>query len=178
MENLKKYYTETIKPELKEKGGFKNIMEVPKILKIVINRGLGEAIGNSKIVDQTLKHLEVITGQKAVKCVSKKAISNFKIREGQVIGAKVTLRADKMYDFLSKMLNIVLPKIRDFRGIPINSFDGQGNYTLGLKEEGVFAEVTEDLDKSRGFDITFVTSAKNDRDARLLLDGFQFPFRK
>jgi large subunit ribosomal protein L5 len=176
--NLKKEYKEKISKELKEKHKL-GAMRVPALEKIVINRGLGEAVTNAKIVDYTADQMQALTGQKPVLTKAKKSISNFKIRDGQVIGCKVTLRDDKMYDFLTKLLRIALPKIRDFRGVPKNSFDGRGNYTLGIKDDTVFPEVVFDkVDRVRGFDITFVTTTDNDKEAYDLLDMLGMPFRK
>jgi large subunit ribosomal protein L5 len=176
--NLKKEYKEKIAIALKEKYSL-GAMSIPRLEKIVINRGLGEAVTNSKVVDYTADQLKALTGQKAVLTVAKKSISNFKIRDGQVIGCKVTLREDKMYDFLTKLLKVGLPKIRDFRGVPKNSFDGRGNYTLGIKDDTVFPEVVFDkVDRIRGFDVTFVTSTDNDKQAYDLLDMLGMPFRK
>ncbi len=176
--NLKKEYKEKIAQELKSKHGLGS-MRIPKLEKIVINRGLGEAVTNSKVVDYTADQMKSLTGQKPVLTVAKKSISNFKIRDGQIIGCKVTLRDEKMYDFLTKLLKVALPKIRDFRGVPRNSFDGRGNYTLGLKDDTVFPEVVFDkVDRARGFDITFVTSTDSDKEAYDLLDMMGMPFRK
>lgn len=177
MSTLKKRYNEKIKSELKESFKIKNIMEVPRLEKIVINRGLGEAVSNTKVIESTVEILKNITGQKPILTKAKKSISNFKIREGNIIGCKVTLRSDKMYDFLTKLLNITLPRIRDFRGLPTKSFDGRGNYTLGIKEDTIFPEALEEFDKSRGFDITFVTSTSDNRKAYELLKHFGMPFR-
>ena len=179
MSTLKKRYFELVKVGMLEKHGYRNPMMVPKILKVVINRGFGEAISNSKVIEQSMDDLLAITGQKPVLTKSKKSISNFKLRENQVIGCKVTLRSDRMFDFLTKLIHIYLPKIRDFRGIPINSFDGRGNYTMGIKDDSIFHEVSfEKFDKARGYDITLVTSASSDHEAEDLLRFFGFPFRK
>ncbi|MDA1353000.1 MAG: 50S ribosomal protein L5 [bacterium] len=177
MATLKEKYKTEIRKALKEKFGYSNDMETPKLEKIVIHRGLGEATSNSKCVDLTLEQFQAITGNKPLATRSKKAISNFKLRENQVIGCKVTLRDDKMYDFLTKLINIVLPKIRDFRGVPNKGFDGDGNYNLGLKEDIIFPEVDYDkLDKTRGMDITFVTSAHTKEEAYELLVQLGMPF--
>lgn len=179
MSVLKRFYEDNIKKNMMDKYKYKNPMMVPKILKIVINRGLGEAMTNPKVVDFSMNQLLMITGQKPVKTLSKTAISNFKLRKNLPIGCKVTLRKLKMYHFLTKLLNIYLPKIRDFRGLPLNSFDGHGNYTFGIKEDSIFHEVPlEELDKVRGYDITIVTTAKSDLEAQDLLKFFGFPFRK
>lgn len=179
MTTLKDKYKNEISKDLMAKNGYDNVMKIPRLEKIVINRGLGEATSNSKVVEYAYEQLLYITGQKPVKCRAKKSVSNFKLREGQFIGCKVTLRSKKMYDFLSKLVNVVLPKIRDFRGIPKNSFDGRGNYTLGIKEDAIFPEFSADkIDRPRGFDITFVTSAATDKEAYDLLAAFGMPFRK
>ena len=175
--NLKEQYKMTIKDMLQQKFKYNNVMSIPKLEKIVINRGLGEVLTNSKVVELTYNQMAVLSGQKPVLTKAKKAISNFKIRKDQVIGCKVTLRSQKMYDFLTKFMFIVLPKIRDFRGVPKNSFDGRGNYTLSLKEDSVFPEIEIEADRLRGFDITFVTSAESDEEAKVLLEAFGMPFR-
>lgn len=177
--NLKEKYKQEVVKALQEKYNFKTPMQIPAIEKIVINRGLGEAVSNSKVVEYTAEQLQLLTGQKPVLTRAKKSISNFKIREGQVIGCKVTLRSEKMYDFLTKLLKISLPKIRDFRGTPKNSFDGRGNYTLGIKDDTIFPEVVFDkVDKTRGFDITIVTTTNSDSEAYDLLNMLGMPFRK
>lgn len=179
MFTLKKHYETNVRTAMSEKFQYGNVMEVPKIVKIVINRGLGEAVTNSKVVESSMDQLLAISGQKPVATKSKKSISNFKVRENQIIGCKVTLRSKKMYDFLTKLLNVALPKIRDFRGLPNNSFDGRGNYTLGIKEDSIFPEVHLDqLDRVRGYDITVVTTAKTNDEAFELLKQMGFPFRK
>lgn len=179
MSTLKEKYIKEIKEELQKKFGYKNPLEVPKLEKIILHRGLGEAVGNSKLVEITREQFQTITGTKPLLTKAKESISNFKLREGQVIGCKATLRNDKMYDFFTKLINIVLPKIRDFRGVPSRSFDGRGNYTMGLKEDIIFPEVNYDkLDKIRGMDITFVTSAKTNEEAYELLALFGMPFQK
>lgn len=178
MSTLKDQYKKDIIKELQKKYNYKNIMEIPRLEKIIINRGLGEAINNSKVIDQTLEQFRSITGQKPLVTRAKKSISNFKLREGQIVGCKVTLRNDKMYDFLTKLLKIALPKIRDFRGVSSSGFDGRGNYTLGIKEDVIFPEVRLDnLDRPRGMDICFVTTAKTDIEAYDLLTAFGMPFR-
>ncbi|RAP35217.1 50S ribosomal protein L5 [Candidatus Marinamargulisbacteria bacterium SCGC AAA071-K20] len=177
--NLKKKYENEVKKDLLKKFDHLNVMSIPKIEKIVINRGLGEAVSNSKVVELTIDQFLRITGQKPVPTKSKKSISNFKVREGQVIGCKITLRSKKMYDFITKLINISIPKIRDFRGLPKKSFDGRGNYTLGIKEESIFPEINVDnIDKPRGFDICFITSTDKDEEAYALLELLGFPFRK
>jgi len=172
-------YKKDIVPSLKEKFSYKNIMEVPKLEKIVVNMGVGEATNDSKILDSAVKDLETITGQKAQIRKSKKSISNFKLREGMAIGAKVTLRKRNMYEFLDRLIAIAIPRVRDFRGIPDKSFDGRGNYTLGIKEQVIFPEIDVDrVNKIIGMDVTFVTSAKTDNEAYELLLAFGMPFRK
>ncbi len=179
MSTLKKHYLSVVRSTMKEKYNYSNIMEVPKLVKIVVNRGLGEAISNSKVVDYSMDQLLAITGQKPVLAKAKKSISNFKLRQGQPIGCKVTLRSEKMFDFMTKLIYTALPRIRDFRGIPINSFDGRGNYSLGIKEDNIFPEINlANMDRVRGFDITIVTTAKNDEEAYELLKLMGMPFRK
>jgi large subunit ribosomal protein L5 len=179
MSTLKKQYKETVFDKLNEKHTYKSTMMVPKLVKVVLNRGIGEVTSSSKVVEQTVEQMHAITGQKPVLCRAKKSVSNFKIREGQVIGCKVTLRGDMMYEFLTKFINICLPKIKDFRGLPGKSFDGRGNYTIGIKEDIIFPEVNyEKVDRVRGFDMTFVTTAATDQEAYDLLELCGFPFRK
>ena len=172
-------YKKEIIPSLKEKFSYQNVMEVPKLEKIVVNMGVGEATGDSKILDNAVKDLETITGQKAQIRISKKSISNFKLREGMAIGAKVTLRKRNMYEFLDRLIAVAIPRVRDFRGIPDKSFDGRGNYTLGIKEQIIFPEINVDkVNRIIGMDVTFVTSAKSDNEAYELLLAFGMPFRK
>lgn len=176
---LKKKYLEEVVPALKEKYQYKSVMQVPKIQKVVINQGLGIAVGDKKIVDTSLDELSKIVGQKAVPTRSKKAISNFKLRENMPIGCKVTLRGERMYEFLDRLLSVALPRVRDFKGISDKSFDGRGNYTLGVTEHIIFPEI--DIDKIAritGMDITLVTSAPNDAEAYSLLQLLGFPFTK
>ena len=162
-----------------EKFGYKNIMQVPKLNKIVINMGVGEAKDNSKVLDSAVKDLEIIAGQKAVITKAKKSIANFKIREGLPIGCKVTLRGEKMYDFADRLINLALPRVRDFRGVSANSFDGRGNYALGIKEQLIFPEIEYDkVDKVRGMDVIFVTTANTDEEARELIRLFGMPYVK
>ena len=162
-----------------KKFGYKNIMQVPKLDKIVINMGVGEAKDNAKVLDAAVKDLETISGQKAVLTRAKKSVANFKIREGLAIGCKVTLRGEKMYEFLDRLVNLSLPRVRDFRGVNPNSFDGRGNYALGIKEQIIFPEIEYDkVDKVRGMDIIFVTTANTDEEARELLTLFNMPFKK
>jgi len=159
--------------------GYQNIMEVPKLDKIVINRGVGEARENAKVLDVAVKELETIAGQKAVVTKAKKSVANFKVREGMQIGCKVTLRGDRMYEFLDRLVNLSLPRVRDFRGVNPNSFDGRGNYALGIREQLIFPEIEYDkVDKTRGMDIIVVTTAKTDAEARKLLELFNMPFQK
>ncbi|MGE5496914.1 MAG: 50S ribosomal protein L5 [Syntrophothermus sp.] len=173
-----KYKTE-IAPELKKRFSYKSDMQVPKLHKIVINMGVGSAVSDPKNLDEAVKDLETITGQKASVRLARKSISNFKLREGMKIGAMVTLRRDKMYEFLDRLITIALPRVRDFRGIPDKSFDGRGNYTLGIKEQIIFPEINVDkVTKILGMDITFVTTAKSDNEAYELLTAFGVPFRK
>jgi large subunit ribosomal protein L5 len=175
---LRKLYDDVVRKRLLEKFGYKNTMEVPKLEKIVINMGVGEAAGDSKKLDAAVAELMAIAGQKPVKTIAKKAIAGFKIREGQAIGCKVTLRKARMYEFLDRLVTIALPRVRDFRGIPGNrGFDGRGNYAMGLKEQIVFPEINYDrVDTIRGMDIQFVTTAKTDKEAKALLKAFDLPF--
>ena len=175
---LEKYKAEIIS-NMTEKFSYKNIMEVPKLEKIVVNMGVGEAANDSKILDIAVKDLETITGQKAQIRLAKKSISNFKLREGMKIGAKVTLRGRNMYEFLDRLISVALPRVRDFRGIPDKSFDGRGNYTLGVKEQIIFSEIDVDkVNRILGMDVTMVTTAKTDNEAFELLSGFGLPFKK
>jgi large subunit ribosomal protein L5 len=164
---------------MQKKFGYKNVMEIPKLDKIVVNMAVGEAKDNSKILESAAKDMEIITGQKPVMTKAKKSIANFKIREGMMIGCKVTLRGEKMYDFADRLINLALPRVRDFRGVNANAFDGRGNYALGIKEQLIFPEIEYDkVDKIRGMDIIFVTTAKTDEEARELLTLFNMPFSK
>ena len=179
MSRLKDLYNDQIKDAMVKKFGYKNPMEVPKLDKIVINMAIGEAKENSKILDVAMKELETIAGQKAVLTRAKNSIANFKIREGMPLGCKVTLRGDRMYEFLDRLVNLSLPRVRDFRGVSADSFDGRGNYALGIKEQLIFPEVEYDkVDKVRGMDIIFVTTANTDEEARELLTLFNMPFAK
>ena len=179
MSRLKDQYTAEIVPALTKKFGYENVMQVPKLDKIVINMGGGEAKENPKALESAVADLEQITGQKAVLTKAKNSIANFKIREGMNIGCKVTLRGEKMYEFLDRLVNLALPRVRDFRGVNPNSFDGRGNYALGIKEQFIFPEIEFDkVDKVRGMDIIFVTTAKTDEEARELLTLFNMPFAK
>ncbi|MGO0122794.1 50S ribosomal protein L5 [Desulfothermobacter acidiphilus] len=175
---LKKKYQEEVVPALKDKFGYKNVMQVPRLIKITINMGLGEAVQNPKVIDAAVEDLKAITGQMPQVTRAKRSIAGFKLRAGMPIGLKVTLRGQRMYDFLDKLVNIVLPRVRDFRGVSPRSFDGRGNYTLGLREQIIFPEIDYDkVDKVRGMDITIVTSAKTDEEARELLRLLGMPFR-
>ena len=179
MNRLEKEYKEKIVPSLTEKYNYKSIMAVPKLDKIVVNMGVGDATSNSKLIDAACDDLKTITGQKPIITRAKKAIAGFKVREGQAIGCKVTLRGDNMYNFLDKLISITLPRVRDFRGISPKSFDGRGNYTLGLTEQLIFSEIDYDkVVKVRGMDIVFVTTAKTNEEALDLLKGFGMPFKK
>ena len=179
MSRLKEQYQKEIVDAMIKKFGYKNIMEVPKLDKVVINMGVGEAKDNAKLLDAAIADMEKITGQKAVVCKAKKSVANFKIREGMPIGCKVTLRGEKMYEFVDRLVNLALPRVRDFRGVNPNAFDGRGNYALGIKEQLIFPEIEYDkVDKVRGMDIIFVTTAKTDEEARELLTQFNMPFTK
>ena len=179
MSRLKDTYQNEIVDAMIKKFGYKNIMEVPKLDKIVINMGVGEAKENAKLLDAAIADMELITGQKAIATKAKNSIANFKIREGMPIGCKVTLRGEKMYEFLDRLVNLALPRVRDFRGVNPNAFDGRGNYALGIKEQLIFPEIEYDkVDKVRGMDIIFVTTANTDEEARELLTQFNMPFAK
>jgi len=176
---VKELYLNEIMDAMTKKFGYKNKLEVPKLNKIVINMGVGEAKDNSKLLDAAVKDLEIIAGQKVVVTKAKKSVANFKLREGMPIGCKVTLRGDKMYEFADRLINLALPRVRDFRGVNANAFDGRGNYALGIKEQVIFPEIEYDkIDKVRGMDIIFVTTAKTDEEARELLTLFSMPFKK
>ncbi len=176
--NLKTLYQETIVPKLKEQFSYTNIHQVPKVVKVSVNRGLGEASQNAKALESSLSELAIITGQKPVVTRAKKAIAGFKIREGMPVGMMVTLRADRMYSFLDRLINLALPRIRDFRGVSPKSFDGRGNYTLGIREQLIFPEVEYDsVDQIRGMDISIITTAKTDEEGRALLKEMGMPFR-
>ena len=179
MSRLHDLYTSEIVDAMVKKFGYKNIMEVPKLDKIVINMGVGEAKENSKILETAVKELETIAGQKVVTTKAKNSVANFKIREGMPIGCKVTLRGEKMYEFLDRLVNLALPRVRDFRGVSADSFDGRGNYAMGIKEQIIFPEIEYDkIDKVRGMDVIIVTTAKTDEEARELLRLFNMPFKK
>ncbi len=179
MSRLKEQYQNEIVDAMIKKFGYKNIMEVPNLDKIVVNMGVGEAKENAKLLEAAIKDMEAITGQKAVATKAKNSIANFKIREGMAIGCKTTLRGEKMYEFMDRLINLALPRVRDFRGVNPNAFDGRGNYALGIKEQLIFPEIEYDkVDKVRGMDIIFVTTAKTDEEARELLTQFNMPFAK
>lgn len=179
MSRLKETYLNEIKDAMQKKFEYKNEMQIPKLDKIVINMGVGEAKENRKVLDTAVKDIETITGQKAVVTRAKNSVANFKLREGQPIGCKVTLRGEKMYEFLDRLVNLALPRVRDFRGVNPNAFDGRGNYALGIKEQIIFPEIEYDkVDKVRGMDIIFVTTANTDEEARELLTLFNMPFAK
>jgi large subunit ribosomal protein L5 len=174
---LKEHYQKEVRRKLQDEFGIENPMAVPKIEKVVLNMGMGEAIQNAKILDAAVDELATITGQKPVVTKAKKSIASFKLREGQSIGAMVTLRGEKMYEFLDRLINIALPRVRDFRGVPTKSFDGRGNYTLGIRDHLIFPEIDPGkVDKSKGMNITIVTTAKNDEQARVLLRELGMPF--
>ena len=177
MARLKEFYSQDVAPAMMKKFGYKNVMEIPKVEKVVINMGVSDAVGNPKALDAAVADLTQIAGQKPIVTKAKKSISAFKIREGMSIGTKVTLRGERMYHFLDKLLNVALPRVRDFRGISAKAFDGRGNYTLGVKEQLIFPEIEYDkIDKIRGMDITVVTTAKTDEEARELLKLMGMPF--
>ena len=179
MSRLRDTYENEIKKAMTDKFGYKNVMQVPKIAKIVINMGVGEAKENAKVLESAVKDLTTIAGQKPVITKAKKSVANFKLREGMSIGCKVTLRGDKMYEFTDRLINLALPRVRDFRGVSADSFDGRGNYALGIKEQIIFPEIEYDkVDKVRGMDIIFVTTANTDEEARELLRLFGMPFQK
>jgi len=179
MARLKDFYKETVVPKLTKDLGVKNAMQVPKLVKITVNMGVGEAVADRKVMDAAVADLTKITGQKPKLCLSKKSIASFKLRENLAIGAKVTLRGERMWEFFDRLVTIAIPRIRDFRGINARSFDGRGNFSLGVKEQIIFPEIQYDqIDQLRGMDITITTTAKDDKQGRALLTAFNFPFRK
>jgi large subunit ribosomal protein L5 len=179
MARLQTLYRETLVPKLKAELGLTNTMQVPKITKITVNMGVGEAVADRKVVDAAVGDMTKITGQKPALCKSRKAVASFKLREGLPIGCKVTLRGERMYEFLDRLIAIAMPRIRDFRGVSPRAFDGRGNYTLGVKEQIIFPEIQYDtIDQLRGMDITITTTARDDKQGRALLQAFNFPFRK
>ena len=179
MSRLRDKYNDEIKDAMIKKFGYKNVMQIPKLVKVVVNMGVGEAKDNAKVLDSAVKDLTEIAGQKPVVTKAKKSVANFKIREGMPIGCKVTLRGERMYEFTDRLVNLALPRVRDFRGVNPDAFDGRGNYALGIKEQLIFPEIEYDkVDKVRGMDISFVTTAETDEEARELLRLFGMPFRK
>ena len=178
MARLKEYYRDKVVPQLMERFAYKSVMEVPRLVKITINMGVGEAINDKKVIENAAGDLEKISGQKPVVTEARKSIAGFKVREGWPVGCKVTLRRDRMYEFLDRLISVSIPRIRDFRGLNGRSFDGRGNYSMGVKEQIIFPEIDYDkIDAIRGMDITLTTSAKTDAEARALLESFSFPFR-
>jgi large subunit ribosomal protein L5 len=176
---LKEFYRETVVPELFKEFKYKSVMEVPRITKITLNMGVGDALTDKKVLENAIADMEKISGQKAIATKARKSVAGFKVREGWPIGCKVTLRGERMYDFLDRLISISIPRIRDFRGLNPKSFDGQGNYSMGIKEQIIFPEIEYDkIDKLRGMDITITTTAKNAEESRALLSAFKFPFRK
>ena len=179
MARLKEVYVNEVAPQMMKKFGYKSVMQIPKLDKVVINVAYGDAIQNSKVLDAIVTDIRTITGQQPVLCKAKKSVANFKLREGMVIGVKVTLRGEKMYEFIDRFFNLALPRVRDFRGINPNAFDGRGNYSIGIKEQLIFPEIEYDkIDKVRGMDICFVTTSKTDEEARELLSLMGAPFEK
>jgi large subunit ribosomal protein L5 len=179
MSRLREFYKDTVVNQLKEQFGFKSVMEVPRLEKITLNMGLGEAIGDKKIVQHAVDNMTMIAGQKPVVNLARLSVAGFKVREGWPIGCKVTLRSERMYDFMDRLVSIAIPRIRDFRGLKANAFDGRGNYSMGIQEQIIFPEIDYDkIDAIRGMDITFTTSAKNDEEARALLTAFNLPLKK
>jgi large subunit ribosomal protein L5 len=179
MARLKDYYNSSVAPAMMKKFGYKSVMEIPKLDKVVVNVGAGEAKENAKVIEAIMNDIALITGQKPIICKAKKSVANFKLREGMPIGVKVTLRADKMYEFVDRLFNVAFPRVRDFRGINPNSFDGKGNYSTGVKEQLIFPEIEYDkIDKVRGMDINFITTAKTDEEAKELLSLLGAPFVK
>ena len=178
MARLQQHYKDVVVGKLTEQFGYKNVMQVPKITKITLNMGLGEAVGDKKIVDNAMNDMALICGQKPVMTRARKSVAGFKIREGWPIGCKVTLRRERMYEFLDRLISVAIPRVRDFRGISGKSFDGNGNFSMGVREQIIFPEVEYDkIDALRGMDITITTTARNDEEARALLAGFEFPFK-
>ena len=179
MTRLEKFYKDEVVPKLMQQFGYKNVMEVPRITKIALNMGVGEAVGNKKILENAVADMAKISGQKPQVTKARKSVATFKVRDGLAIGAKVTLRGARMYEFLDRLINVAMPRIRDFRGVNPRSFDGQGNYSFGVKEQIIFPEIAYDqIDQVRGMDITITTTARDDKAGRALLEAFNFPFRK
>lgn len=178
MSRLQTFYKDTVVPQLMEQMGFKNVMEVPRFSKVTLNMGVGEAVGDKKVMDRATADLEQIAGQKPIVTLARKSVASFKIRDGWPVGCKVTLRRERMYEFLDRLVNIAIPRIRDFRGLNRKSFDGNGNYSMGVKEQIMFPEIDYDkIDMIRGLDITITTTARNDEEALALLQAFNFPFK-
>lgn len=178
MARLQEHYRDAVVPSLRERFGYQNIMEVPRITKVTLNMGVGEAVGDKKVMDNALNDLTLISGQKPVVTLARKSIAGFKIREGWPIGCKVTLRRDRMYEFLDRLISVAIPRIRDFRGFSARSFDGRGNYSLGVREQIIFPEIDYDkIDRLRGLDITITTTARSNEEGQALLGAFNFPFR-
>ncbi len=179
MSRLQQYYRETVVPQLQEKLGLSNPMQVPRITKITVNMGVGETVRDRKIIDHAVGDMTKITGQKPLVRNARRSVASFKIRDGWPVGCKVTLRRERMYEFLDRLINVAIPRVRDFRGLNVKSFDGRGNYSLGVREQIIFPEIDYDqIDELRGMDITITTSARNDEQGRALLEAFNFPFRK
>ena len=179
MSRLQNYYKETVVPELQKKFGYENVMQVPKITKVTLNMGVGEAVGDKKVMERAVGDMEAIAGQKPIVRLARKSVATFKIRDGWPVGCKVTLRRERMYEFIDRLVNIAIPRIRDFRGLNRKSFDGRGNFSMGVKEQIMFPEIDYDkIDAIRGMDITITTNAKTDDEARALLKAFNFPFRE
>ena len=179
MSRLQEYYRDTVVPELMKKLSLKNVMQVPRISKITLNMGLGEAIQDKKVIDAAVKDLELIAGQKPIVTIARKSVAAFKLRDGMPIGAKVTLRSERMYEFLDRLINIAAPRVRDFRGLSPKAFDGRGNYSVGVREQIIFPEIDYDkIDAIRGMDIAITTTAKNDEEGKALLQAFNFPLKK
>ncbi len=179
MARLQKYYKDQVVQKLMDQFGYKSSMQAPKITKITVNMGVGDAIADKKVLDNAVADMEAITGQKAVKTLARKSVASFKVRDGYPLGCKVTLRGEKMYEFLDRLINIALPRVRDFQGVNPKAFDGRGNYNLGLKEQIIFTEIEfEKVDKIRGMDINFATTAQTNDEAKALLEAFNFPFKK
>jgi large subunit ribosomal protein L5 len=178
MARLQEYYRETVVKQLQEQFGYKNVMEIPRLSKISINMGVGEAVGDRKLIDNAVADMTKIAGQKPVVTLARKSVASFKLREGWPVGCRVTLRRERMYEFLDRLINIAIPRTRDFRGMNPKSFDGRGNYNMGVREQIIFPEIDYDkIDTLRGLDITFTTTAKTDQEGRALLTAFNFPFR-
>jgi large subunit ribosomal protein L5 len=179
MSRLQDFYAQTVVPQLQEKLALKNVTEVPRITKITLNMGVGEAVADRKVVDKAVEDMQRIAGQKPLICNARKSVAAFKLRDGMPIGCKVTLRRERMYEFLDRLVSIAIPRVRDFRGLNPKSFDGRGNYSMGVQEQIIFPEIDYDqIDSIRGMDITITTTARNDEEGRALLDAFSFPFKK